>query len=90
VTLIQKSVFFIQKPRSLPIARYTRFIFAGQASHPSLELPIKSGRAVEAATTIDFCQRVVSFAKQLEALFYSIAREQIMKSCVSETTQEGV
>jgi hypothetical protein len=71
-------------------ARYTRFVFAGQASHPPLELPIKSGRAVKAATTVDFCQRVVSFVKKFEALFYSISREQIMKSGVGETTQEDV
>ena len=33
--------------------REGRFVFARQASHPPLELPIKSGWAIESATTID-------------------------------------
>lgn len=75
---------------SVIVVRYCRSIIAGQAPYPPFELPIKSGRTVEAATTIDFGERVISFGKKLEAFFYSISGEQIMKSCVCKTTQENI
>lgn len=68
------------------IVSHTRFIFAGQAPHPPFKLPIKSSGAIETATTVDFSYCVVSLVKQLQAFFYAISSEQIVKSCVGETT----
>jgi hypothetical protein len=72
------------------VIREGRFIFARQASHPPLELPIESGGAIKSATTINLSQRVVSFVKKAQAFFYAIASEQIVKGRIGEATQQQV